>query len=233
MLTEFWTFIANVLANWLATVTGGIIAVIILLIEHRTGRSVTWKALWSLLGFGLFVSCFLAWHNEHRNSEVLIKEKASISGQLASCTANSRASNAVRQLLETQTGSQQLTIDTQQSTINKCVFTLSKMAVGEPSYVHTWTVGIGIVKRPIITEIILVTNRLQTVRGNLECNEPFNIFDWTMTGAGVRMDVRTQKISANQYRLETTSPLWEPQAPVVVNTASDETLHDCKFTLEP
>lgn len=71
-------FIVNVLANWQAIVTGGVIAVVILLIEHRLNRNLTWKVLWYVLGGALFVSCFLAWHDEHHNAEVLKGEKSNL-----------------------------------------------------------------------------------------------------------------------------------------------------------
>ena len=200
--------------------------------KFRHKETAKWL-FWGLATVLLLVAFYQAWSDEHRNSQVLIDEKADIRGKLASCTGDLRASDGVRQLLEAQTRSQQLTINAQQSTTNTCVVTLAKTAIGEPPNVYVWTVGIGIIKRPVVTEMVLVTNRRETFRGNLECTEPFNVFDWTMTGTGVRMGVGTQKISARQYHLETTSPLWEPHDPIVVNAISDQTLHGCKFTIAP
>jgi hypothetical protein len=81
MPSEFWMFIVNVLSNWQAIVTGGVIAVAILLIEHKINRNLTWKFLWYILGVALFVSCFLAWHDEHHNAEELKVEKSDLISQ--------------------------------------------------------------------------------------------------------------------------------------------------------
>jgi hypothetical protein len=231
MLKEFWLFVANVLANWQATVTGGCIGVAILLIEHWTKKSLTWRALWYLLAFGLFMSCFLAWHDEHRNSEVLIMDKADVTAKLASCAGDLKAAEAVRRLLNSQAVSQQGTINTQQSTVNTCVVTLAKMAAGEPERVYVWPVGIGIIKQPIVTELVVVTTRPEMFRGNLECEAPFQIFDWTLTSAAVRMGTTMRQISPTKYHLGILSPIWEPTTPIVVNVLSKVTLSDCKFSL--
>lgn len=81
MANELWLFFLNVIAHWQALLTGGLLALAILIYEHRNGKNVSWRFLLSLMGMALFVSCFLAWHDEHHNSEVLEHDKSKLTGQ--------------------------------------------------------------------------------------------------------------------------------------------------------
>jgi hypothetical protein len=81
MPSEFWMFVVNVLANWQTLLTGGFIAATIFLVEHKMNRNVPWKVIGYVLGGALFLSCFLAWHDEHHNAEVLKVEKYNLTSQ--------------------------------------------------------------------------------------------------------------------------------------------------------
>jgi hypothetical protein len=67
MSIEIWMFIANVVSHWGSLLTGGLIAVAILAIEHWLNRNITWRTFVYVVGVALFISCFLAWHDEHHN----------------------------------------------------------------------------------------------------------------------------------------------------------------------
>ena len=53
----------------------------ILLLEHYLKRSLSWKVLWYILGAALFVSCFLAWRDEHNNAEILKDQKSALTSE--------------------------------------------------------------------------------------------------------------------------------------------------------
>jgi hypothetical protein len=81
MANNIWIFIVNVGAHWTTLPLGGVLGMVILLIEHRLKRSLSWKVLWYILGAALFVSCFLAWQDEHHNAEVLKDQKANLTSE--------------------------------------------------------------------------------------------------------------------------------------------------------
>lgn len=81
MISEFWMFVFNTLAHWLSLLTGGIIALSIFLVEHYKNKSISWRALLLIMGTSLFISSFLAWRDEHQNSELLKVEKATLVGE--------------------------------------------------------------------------------------------------------------------------------------------------------
>jgi hypothetical protein len=183
--------------------------------------------------FCILFACYQAWDIEHKNLEQAINGP---DGKIAAWSNYTRCDaerSSLRELTDTyssQLENQRGIITNQQSTIDTCMVTLTKNIVGEPLRPLVWTVGLGIIKTPILTEMVLVTNRQTTLRGDLECDEPFDIFDWTLASGGIRMGVMDTKLSPRDYYLQTSSPLWEPRVPIIVNTTSNSTLHGCKFT---
>ncbi|HXP81102.1 MAG TPA: hypothetical protein VN976_14450 [Verrucomicrobiae bacterium] len=178
----------------------------------------------------------LMWEPFHLQDD-LAKNRQTLQGfydqrgnEFGLCKSDLSTQRASVELLKQRIDSQQQTINVQQATFNTCVVTLAKNAALEPLHVGVWTVGLGIVKTPIVTEIVLLTNRTTVVRGDLQCDGPFNIFDWTLASGGARMNVAARPKSQNDWYLQTTSPLWEPQIPVVVNVTSKDNLQGCKFT---
>lgn len=71
MMTEFLKFGSEVFSHWQSLLTGGIIAVAILIYESLAKKSLTWRALLYVMGLALLISCFLAWRDEfHRANEL-------------------------------------------------------------------------------------------------------------------------------------------------------------------
>lgn len=79
MPNEIWVFAINVIRHWGSLLTGGAIAVAILFIEHWTKKNITWRTFLYAVGAAMFMSCFLAWNDEHHNAEVLKAEKSQLS----------------------------------------------------------------------------------------------------------------------------------------------------------
>jgi cell division protein FtsB len=75
MLHEFWLFVVNVACRYPPLVTGGVIALVIMLYERIRKKVVPRKIFLAVMGSALFLSCFLAWHDEHHNAETLKQDK--------------------------------------------------------------------------------------------------------------------------------------------------------------
>ncbi len=65
MAEELRLFFWSVLTHWFSLLTGGAIAVMILLWEHYQNRSIRWRWMVRVMTFALFISCFLAWRELH------------------------------------------------------------------------------------------------------------------------------------------------------------------------
>lgn len=61
---------------------GTVVAMGILLYEKYSGKPLRWSWVAAFFLFCLFVSCYQAWVDEHRNSDELIKDKLDLSMQL-------------------------------------------------------------------------------------------------------------------------------------------------------
>jgi predicted secreted protein len=87
MFNEILLFLFNVLHHWLALVTGGVIVLLIALYEYKKGKSVPWRRYQFIMGLALFVSCFMAWHDEHHTAEILKLEKSQLTNEKSALQA--------------------------------------------------------------------------------------------------------------------------------------------------
>jgi hypothetical protein len=78
MPNELWMFLVNFFCHWGSLLTSGAFAVLLMIYEHWKNRNITWRNFILIMGLGLFVSCFLAWRDEHHNSEVLKLQKSDL-----------------------------------------------------------------------------------------------------------------------------------------------------------
>jgi hypothetical protein len=191
-----------------------------------------------LFCFLWFLATYSAWHDADKNLEFVKRQRADDTGKLAICTGDLKAQSARADVLDTQLHTAQTTaieaqktINTAQNTANSCVSSLAKIAVGEPPRTYVYMVGIATLqKQPVLTEIVLVTNKAMQLHGNLKCPDNFDVLDWTLASGGARMGVGIHQISPREYHFDTSSPLWEPHVPAVVNVLSSSTLRGCTFT---
>jgi glucose-6-phosphate-specific signal transduction histidine kinase len=87
-MTLIWPFVGNVVAHWLSLLTGGIIAFAMLFYERYSKKSISWRRFRAIMALAVSLSCFQAWSDVHRNSEVLKLEKAALTSQLAHSQAS-------------------------------------------------------------------------------------------------------------------------------------------------
>ena len=93
-------FLVNVVQHWQSLLTGGLIAMAVFIYEHKKGKSVPWRVLVGIMGLCLFISCYLAWHDEHQNSEALKRDKAKLTSDKGALEARvDEKQNQINQLL--------------------------------------------------------------------------------------------------------------------------------------
>ena len=68
---HIWEFIVAIARQWSTIVTGGFIAALILLYEHKTGEPIAGRLFWIAVITSLVVAVFLAWRKERVTVESL------------------------------------------------------------------------------------------------------------------------------------------------------------------
>lgn len=195
LMENFSLFMRGLVASWMAW-TGGILLVIPFfesIVEpylckiprvkkfleshgHKVKKNLKVIAL-----ICLFIGCYRAWFFEYTDTQTVISEKAQAVGDLGICNADLKASDATKELYEQQNQTQQAEFFTQQSDINKCVASLGKLTVPEPSRILTRgfilpTSGNDENSKVRVVILISDTNRdLTPFKGKLTCETPFRM----------------------------------------------------------
>lgn len=229
-LAEIGDWLAAIMHHWEVVVATGAIPFAIDIVDKLVDWKMPKRYYAIFLGVGLLLAMFLSWDEEHRNFSASDRARNTADTNYRQCDSERATLRTLNESLSSQLSGDTQFIDNQQGTLNSCVVALAKNAVTEPLHVSVWMIGVGIVKTPTLTEMALITNRQTVIRGNLECDEPFNVFDWNLPSGGARMNVSTNQISPNKWFLQTLSPPWETQVPVMVTAVSNSTLHGCRFT---
>jgi hypothetical protein len=85
-IREIWKFLTGVLRHWLPLLTGGIIAVSILLWEHSSQTAISWNRFLRIIFAALAVACYLTWRDEYRRrvkAEVALRKSgATLTGSI-------------------------------------------------------------------------------------------------------------------------------------------------------
>jgi hypothetical protein len=71
VVRHIWEFIVAVARQWSTIVTGGFIAALILLYEHKTGEPIAGRLFWIAVITSLVIAVFLAWRKERVTVESL------------------------------------------------------------------------------------------------------------------------------------------------------------------
>lgn len=69
MQSPVWIFLLLVWKHWEPLVLGGVVGVIVLVLEHRTKKPIRWKFLGYIMLVALLMSCFRAWREEYASAE--------------------------------------------------------------------------------------------------------------------------------------------------------------------
>jgi hypothetical protein len=86
MIREIWKFLTGVFRHWGPLLTGGVFAVSILLVEHFSGKPLSWQAISRIMLVALGVACYRTWRDEYRKrvkaESLLRKTGANLTGSI-------------------------------------------------------------------------------------------------------------------------------------------------------
>jgi len=74
MMPHTWRFICAVAGHWVSLMTGGILALALVLYERITGADVPLSVYWAIAAFTVFAWTFLAWRDEYLGREQAEKQ---------------------------------------------------------------------------------------------------------------------------------------------------------------
>jgi hypothetical protein len=241
-------FIGNVLSHLVALMSG-IASFAIAVWQAVKKHKISERIFWVIGALCLLMAFDQSWQDEHRNTQVVIVEKASEVGAKNSCFNDLRVQDAYVKGVESLNSSQRQTIDNQrnvnekqQSAVNSCVISLGKMNPVINTKIVVLNVPIGEVtkhyREAYYSEMIITTNRLIRPVGNLKCDKSFAPVDppqvptlWqgpTMIGYAPAVSVSDHEY---QIRITNTGGDWGPNSPIFFRVTSDfNNLGECTFT---
>jgi len=253
---ELGLFLWAVIAHWQSYVTGGVVTAVVTVYERKTHHVLPWKyyALIFLISGGL-VAVFYAWHDEHRNAQVLIDQKAEVYGLLGTCNGHleaqtekanfldaqnhtqQQAINAQQQTLTAQQetmNSQQQTANSQQGAMNSCVVALGKANTPEPQTIvmREHGVDLGTTKAKREMEVLMLTNKTITpVHLQFGCQSEVRDIQAYIAGAGMQAG-GNRMLGTHGTEISISTPAWTPQNPLIITVYYDsDDIGTCGYRL--
>lgn len=218
MWREFWMFIPNVIEHWAALLTGGVIAFSIFMYEHRKQEAISWRILVTILGVALFISCFLAWHDEHANSETMIKEKSQAYSDLGTCRANLQSET-------TRADVNDQAVHNAQSNLNTCMAAIGKNIPSTSPRITLLedSVDTNTNRGAFTKQLIALTDKTITpIRLRVMCGKKVNVISAHIAGAGIQMGGSSAVFNDRYSDVNIGSPAWGPTSPLIITIKSDQ-----------
>jgi hypothetical protein len=86
MLREPWKFLIAVVSHWGPLLTGGVFAVSIFVLEHKSGKPLSFRVISGIMLAALGIACYRAWRDEYRKrvkaESLLRKAGANLTGSI-------------------------------------------------------------------------------------------------------------------------------------------------------
>jgi hypothetical protein len=257
-MENHFLFLGNVAAHWVALMSG-IAALAMAIVEAFRKHRLSERIFWIVGALFFVVAVDLAWQDEHRNTQVVIAQKASAESVKNSCEYNWRIQEAYAKGLEGSNRQQQQNIEEQrnftekqQTAINNCVVSLGKMnprvrelisVVPIPMYTtepnsNRLVDRFSLRPKAYVSGLIITTNEIQNrFHGNIRCENPFTPLGAPQMPASSQTvftaNAPPSSISDREYEISVTmsGSEWGPNSPVYMIVSSlKDTVGKCMFT---
>jgi hypothetical protein len=233
-----WLFIGNVFTHWVSAMSG-IVSLTLGIVEYFRKQKVEGVIFCVIAVLFLFVSCDLAWQDEHRNAQLAIAEKSDAYSEKNFWQAQSyEKDNALRsrdQLL----AQNYTALIGEQGTANKTQQSLAELSgkileIGKPVAQKTTVLFLDSDDKqtPRIIRWILITNEpITPVNMDVQCNRLVDAAVLEAIGTAGQMGAGPVKLAPNLMRFSISSPAWIPNGPLlaIVKYEGDSKDMLCKF----
>ena len=232
----FPDWVVAVFEHWHGWVSGGVLAFFLEVGDRLKKWEIKPRIFAVILGVGLFWSVFAAWRDEHHNTATVIDEKAKAVGDLGTCSGDLKTETEKSKLLERQNLQQQITTNSQQDSLNRCIVALGSAIRPERLRTEAWYVGTVVEKRNpqhlymgtwvgMTNKIVTPIRLLVTCEGNVA-----DVGGWVLGTGGMMSGGWGGRFSPKKYGMGITSPSWTPANPLLVTVYADQRdLGTCKF----
>lgn len=225
------------LVNHLLFTFGGVVLMIFAIIEKLRKKDTEAWIFWGAAIACIFIACYGAWVDEHNNASAVIVEKADAWSRYNSCSSglkekeaevtgwNNRFSDQVGRAATLQN-----TINSQQSTFDLCVTTLSKANAPIQQSTTMFVVG-DIVANPAakhsIRYVLLTNKSVSPVKLILWCDGTIKAANIrTLSGSPFSGGVSPLSSGAlfvppKMWQINLAFPVWSPEQPIVLQLDYD------------
>jgi hypothetical protein len=131
-LDHFFLYLSAVFDHYLFSF-GGVVLLGFAIFEKARHKQVRERIFWGCALLCLFIACYRAWVDEHRNASALIEQKSRLSSDLNICDADSKGKDIQLQSYASRltdwqgrVNDQQGAVNLQQATFSRCVETLAE-----------------------------------------------------------------------------------------------------------
>lgn len=228
-------FIGNVLAHWVGFMSS-IVSFTLGIVEYlRDKKTEAW--IFTIIAcLFLIVSFDAAWQDEHRNSSLLIGEKANAVSERDFWKQQSYAKDAslvTRDDLLAQNYTVLAQSQTALSTLSNRLLDITK-----PSSLKVTSFK-SLLQREsdgtAASALVFVVNRTVGVHGEVACSSDFDVVEWEVMEpshqhAALKSVIHAVPLAPNKVRLNGTLPMWEADSPLIMVITSKDANPDCSFT---
>jgi hypothetical protein len=236
-----WLFIYNVGAHLVASMSSLVSFGIAVYEATRNKKFETW-AFFVIGALCLIVAFDQAWHDEHRNAEILTAEKASAVGEREFWKIqNYDKDSALRQrdaLLAQNYGA----LIGEQATANKAQDSLTNLSlkileIGKPLN-QKFTTGMSEFDAPPkpwkhFGQWIVMSNLPKRANIFVQCDQAFTVIDASIVSGGPHFQNTTIKLDEMSWRISIPSPPITPDSPLIITTGYDEAPKNSKCSVIP
>jgi hypothetical protein len=222
---NYWLFIRNVLAHWVAAMSG-IVSLALGIVEYFRKRQTEAKLFAVVACVFLMPAFYQAWQDEHHNSEILIAEKSTAVSERDFWRQQAyRKDDALRsrdQLL----AQNYTALIGEQGTANKAQDSLAQLSgkildIDKPAPLRVITQslaepsGDGSIK---VRYFIVLTNKtVNPAIMNVVCDQDISAGEGAVVGAKQEMMGIGPVVAKRRFNLSITSPPWSPLSPILLD----------------
>lgn len=197
----------------------------------------TFRHLWMVGGFLLFISFYQAWQDEHRNTQVVIAQRQADSARANMCELRYKLEDAYAKGLSGSNLKQQQNLEVarnllsnQQSTLNTCVVAMAKVNAPVPLKTDVKARTLPIKGGPNRTVLILTANKRIAAHGELICSKPFRLAFWVPTDEDAAREINVNMPNDHSLRLDIKGDYISPGNPFLIFAIGQTSLDSCNFT---
>lgn len=165
----------------------------------------------------IVVSFYQAWNDEHKNTQLVIDQRAVDVSHLNECSQDLRLTRTRLADLEKLRDDKQQGFDAEQTNLTSCLTQLGKkLEPKKPQVVARFDAFTWLNTPHPMSEMVLVTNQtIVPARVLISCDNSFGVTPRIGGAQNVTM-MRQQRVSSKEIIVEIESPAWSPTSPLLL-----------------